>query len=363
MGSAAPSDTQGIHTWLALRGSPQWMGVTNVAVEHATIYDVAERAGVSISTVSHTLNRPQRVNAVTRQRVLDAIDDLGYVPKATAMAHARKAVGRVGVLAPFSSYESYGRRLRGILQEAQGDTTEIVLYDQESAASATSPLLSALPVARRLDGLLIMGLPLDDRLAERLLEQGLPTVLVDSDRPEFDSITIDDHAAGYLVGKHLIDRGHRTFAYLSEAQRSDAYLSQGQLRRSGLRRAATEAGIDPDQVRHVRTSNDIAGGRAAIQELLAEHRMPDAIFAHQDVLAAGVLLECKRQGIRVPDDLAVVGFDDGELAESLDFTTVRQPLEESGRLGFRHFREAINGRRGSARHVTLGVKLVVRTTT
>ncbi len=332
-------------------------------VEHATIYDVASRAGVSISTVSHTLNRPHRVNAVTRQRVLEAIDELGYVPKATAVAHARKAVGRVGVLAPFSSYESYNRRLKGILHEAEGDTTEIVIYDQESAASATSPLLSALPIARRLDGLVIMGLPLDDRLADRLLVQGLPTVLVDSARPELDSITIDDHAAGYLVGKHLIERGRRSFAYVSEAQRSDAYLSQGQLRRNGLRRAVTDAGINSDQVRHVHASNDIAGGRAAIEKMLAEDQLPDAIFAHQDVLAAGVLMECKQRGVRVPDDVAVVGFDDGDLAEALEITTVRQPLEESGRLGFRHLRETIDGRRGSAQHVTLGVDLIARATT
>jgi len=334
-----------------------------VPAEYATIYDVASRAGVSISTVSHTLNRPQRVNAATRQRVLEAIDELGYVPKATAMAHARKAVGRVGVLAPFSSYESYARRLKGILQEAEGDSTEIVVYDQGSRASATSPLLSALPVSRRLDGLVIMGLPLDDRLADRLLAQGLPTVLVDSTRPELDSISIDDHAAGHLVGTHLIERGRRSFAYVSEAQRSDAYLSQGQLRRNGLRRAVTDAGVNPDQVRHVRTSNDIPGGRAAVDKMLAEGRLPDAIFAHQDVLAAGVLLECRHRGVRVPEDLAVVGFDNGELAEALEITTVRQPLEESGRLGFRHLREAINGRKGSVRHVTLGVELVVRATT
>jgi DNA-binding LacI/PurR family transcriptional regulator len=333
-----------------------------VPVEHATIYDVADRAGVSISTVSHTLNRPHRVNAATRQRVLDAIDELGYVPKATAMAHARKTVGRIGVLAPFSSYESYTRRLKGILREAQGEATEIVVYDQESAASATSPLLSALPMTRRLDGLVIMGLPLDDHLADRLLAQGLPTVLVDSTRPELDSVVIDDHAAGHRVGTHFIESGRRSFAYVSEAQRSDAYLSQGQLRRNGLRRAATDAGIDPEQVRHVHASNDLAGGRAAVEKLLAGPRLPDAVFAHQDVLAAGVLLGCRQHGIRVPEDLAVVGFDDGELAEALDITTVRQPLEESGRLGFAHLREAINGRRGPARHVTLGVQLIRRAT-
>jgi DNA-binding LacI/PurR family transcriptional regulator len=112
----------------------------------------------------------------------------------------------------------------------------------------------------------------------------------------------------------------------------------------------------------VHTSNDLAGGRAAVEKLLAGPRLPDAVFAHQDVLAAGVLLGCRQHGIRVPEDLAVVGFDDGELAEALAITTVRQPLEESGRLGFAHLREAINGRRGPARHVTLGVELIRRAT-
>ena len=334
-------------------------------VEQVTIYDVANRAGVSISTVSHTLNRPQRVNADTRRKVLAAIDELGYVPKAMAVAHARKAVGRVGVLAPFTSYGSYTRRLMGVLKEAEseGGATEVVVFDQESAASAMSPLLSSLPVTRRLDGLLIMGLPVDDLLAERLLAQRLPTVLVDSARPELDSITIDDEAAGHLVGRHLIERGRRSFAYVSEAQRSQAYLSPGQSRRAGLRRAVTEAGLDLDDVREIQTTNDFAGGQDALRRILAGGRTPEAIFAHQDVLAAGVLTECRRQGIRVPDDIAIVGFDDSDLSESHDITSVRQPLEESGRLGFRHLRETIAGIQVAPRNVTLGVRLIARTTT
>lgn len=332
-------------------------------VAHTTIYDVASHAGVSISTVSHTLNRPSRVNSETRRRVLEAIDELGYVPKATAMAHARKAVGRVGVLAPFTSYESYTRRLMGALRAADADAMELVVYDQESAASATSPLLSSLPITRRLDGVLVMGLPVDDALAERLLAQRLPLVLVDSARPEFDSIVIDDEAAGALVGRHLVERGRRTVAYVSEAQRSDAYVSQGQLRRRGLRRAMAEAGLPDDAARAVQVTNDVEGGRRAVRTLLDDGPLPDAIFAHQDAVAAGVLSQCRQEGIRVPDDVAVVGFDDSPLAEALDLTTVRQPLEESGRLGIRQLREAIQDGDGTARHVTLHVDLVVRSTT
>jgi DNA-binding LacI/PurR family transcriptional regulator len=312
--------------------------------------------------VSHTLNRPHRVNADTRRRVLDAIEELGYVPRATAVARARQSVGRVGVLAPFTSYASYNRRLMGILKEAEGDATEIVVYDQQSAAAAASPLLSSLPVTRRVDGLLIMGLPLDDVLTERLITQRLPTVLVDSTRPELDSITIDDEAAGHLVGRHLIQRGRRAIAYVSETQASTAYVSPGQRRRAGVGRALADAGLDPASLRHVTTTADIAGGRAAVAQLVAEGGLPDAVFAHQDVVAAGVLLECRDRGIRVPEDLAIVGFDQTEVSEALGLTTVWQPLEESGRLGFRQLREAIGGAPVTPRRVTLGVQLVVRGT-
>src|SRR6266487_2924822 len=105
------------------------------------------------------------------------------------------------------------------------------------------------------------------------------------------------------------------------------------------------------------TIDDEAAGQ------LADHNLPEGIFAHQDVLAAGLLMECRQQGVRVPEDVAIVGFDDGELAEALDITTARQPLEDSGRLGLRQLREAISGIHGAARHVTLGVDLVVRATT
>jgi LacI family transcriptional regulator len=328
----------------------------------ATIYDVATQAGVSIATVSHTINRPHRVNSETRRRVLEAIDQLGYVPKASAVAQARKSVGRVGVLAPFTSYSSYGRRLMGVLKEAEDGATEIVVYDQQSAASAASPLLSSLPVTRRLDGLLIMGLPLDDTLTERLLAQRLHTVLIDSIRPELDSITIDDEAAGHLAARHLVEQGRRTIGYVSESQRSTVYLSQGQRRRAGVTRALVEAGHDPTGLRQHKTTSDIDGGRAAVGAMLADGGLPDAVFAHHDLVAAGVLIECRHRGIRVPEDLAIIGFDDSELSQALEITTVAQPLEESGRLGLRQLHEAIAGASLTPRHVTLPVRLLVRST-
>lgn len=198
-----------------------------------TIYDVAAEAGVSISTVSLTLNSPGRVSERTRRRVLAAVDALGYVPKPDAVAKARRGVGRVGVIAPHTSYPSVARRLNGVLRAAATRPLEVVLFDHESAAESASPLLSSLPVTGRLDGLIVVSIPLDDAVARRLTAVKLPTVLVDVRHPGFDSVHTDDVAGGRLAAEHLIARGHRRFGFLGEAQTSDRYVSPSRRRLEG----------------------------------------------------------------------------------------------------------------------------------
>ena len=166
-----------------------------------TIYDVAAEAGVSISTVSLALNTPARVSARTRQRVLQAADTLGYTPKTEAVAKARKGVGRIGVLAPYTSYASVARRLSGVLRAVGDQPIEVVVFDQESAAHSASPLLASLPLTGRLDGLVIMSLPLEEAVAQRLLTMELPAVLVDVRHPDFDSVHTDDVSGGRLVAR------------------------------------------------------------------------------------------------------------------------------------------------------------------
>jgi LacI family transcriptional regulator len=295
-----------------------------------TIYDVALAAGVSISTVSLALNSPTRVAAATRQKVLTAADDLGFVPKADAVTRARRGVGRIGVIAPFSSYPSFARRLNGVFGPLADGSREVVVFDQESASTTASPLLASLPITQRLDGIVIMALPLDEAIAARLKKQRLATVLVDSVRDDFDCVSTDDRAGGVLVAEHLIERGHRRLAFVGEDQRSHAYVSSSERRLEGFRAAAADA-LTPAAVRLV--SHGVEEACQATHELLDQPDPPTAIFAHDDVLAAGVLRAARERHLTVPGDLAVVGFDDTDLARALDLTTVHQPFEESGRAG------------------------------
>src|SRR3954471_15176055 len=171
-----------------------------------TIYEVAERAGVSISTVSNVLNKPDRVKAATRERVLAAVDELGFVPKVQAVHLARRGTGRIGVMAPFTSYASYLRRLAGVLRAATELDIDVVVFDHESAALAGSPVLASMPIHGRLDGLIVMGLQIEDAIAGRLRERALPTVAVDADSTVFSRVVIDDREGGRLAGAHLRDR-------------------------------------------------------------------------------------------------------------------------------------------------------------
>ena len=323
----------------------------------ATIYDVAQDAGVSISTVSLALNSPERVQAATLQRIMSAVDRLGFAPKAEAVIRARHGTGRVGVIAPFTSFPAEtALRLNGILGRAQSDGREVVVFDQ--ASGATSRLMS-LPVTRKVDGLIIISIPFEDDIAQRLADNGTPTVVVDIPHPGMNSVVIDHRGGGALVGAFLGERGHRRIAYIGHRQEYD-YPSQSLEKLAGLRDACETA----PEVVNVDNSRDDAI-RAGL-ELLDRPDRPTAVFAHNDLLASGILHAAHRLGLRVPDDLAIVGFNDTDIAEAIGLTTVRQPFERSGELAMGMLldttKNSSDGTDGDSRTVTLGVTIVERDT-
>jgi LacI family transcriptional regulator len=326
-----------------------------------TIYDVAERAGVSISTVSLALNTPARVHEATLSRIMDAVDELGFVPKTEAVTRARRRVDRIGVIAPFTSHPTFARRLNGVLRVAADERFEVVVYDHESAATSR---LVTLPLTRPVDGLIVMSVPFNDDVAERLLDQQMTTVLVELHHRRFSSVTIDDAAGGRMVAEHLLAKGHRRFAFIGQAPKvRDSYVLQSPARLNGFRERLQAAGVElrDEDVRTVEHSFDAA--RAAAQELIGRPDRPTAIFGHDDVLASGALRAGRDLGLDVPGDLAVVGFDDSDVATPLDLTTVRQPLEESGAVATDTLLAQLANPRSSVRETSLRLTLVERGTT
>jgi DNA-binding LacI/PurR family transcriptional regulator len=327
----------------------------------ATIYDVATKAGVSISTVSLALNAPTRVKPETLERVLAAADALNFVPKSEAVTRARRGVGRIGVIAPFTSYSSFSRRLNGVLRAVRGQNSEIVVYDQESAATS---VLASLPLTQRLDGLIVMSLPFSDGVAQRLLDQRVTTVLVEVERSGFSSVTIDDAAGGRMVAELLVARGHERFGFIGEArQQSHRYVLQSEARLAGFRDGLDRRGRELPETNIRQVEHTLEAGAAVAEELLDLSERPTAIFAHDDVLASGILKTAARRGLRVPDDIAVVGFDDSDLAEHLGLTSVRQPFEESGELAAGTLLAQLANPGRSLQHITLKLSLVERGTT
>jgi LacI family transcriptional regulator len=328
--------------------------------ERVTIYHVAKAAGVSISTVSLVLNAPSRVAAATREKVLRAVDRLGFQPKADAVTRARRGIGRIGVVAPFSSYPSFARRLNGVFVGLADGSLDLVVFDQDAAASASPPLLASLPLTQRLDGIVIMSLPVDDEIADRLQRMRLPTVLVDTHRDEFDSVHTDDGHGGALAAEHLIERGHRRLAFVGEEPGSRSWSQQ---RLDGFRTAAAAAGapVPDDAVRLV--VHDVADASRAAHALFDLPAPPTAVFTHDDVLAAGVLRAARQRGLTVPTDVAVIGFDDSDVAVALDMTTVRSPFEESGKVGVQALRDRMANAAAPRFNRSLDVQLVPRATT
>ena len=329
-----------------------------MTAHRVTIYEVAERAQVSISTVSNVLNKPDKVKAATRTRVLAVVDELGFIPKVQAVSLARQGTGRIGVMAPFTSYSSYLRRLSGVLTAATELETDVLVFDHESAALTSSPTLASMPIHGRLDGLIVMGLQIEPGIAERLRGRGLPTVVVDADSDLFSRVVIDDDVGGRLAARHLLDRGHRRLGYLLERQVSD-YESQAVKRLAGFRDEAARQGAE---VVVATSGNSVDDARRAAAHLLDAADRPSAVMAHHDVLAVGVLLAARDRGLRVPEDIAVMGFDDGEAAAAADLTTVRQPFEESGSTAFGVLLGHIGGS-GLRSATMLDVHLVGRSTT
>ncbi len=292
----------------------------------ASIEDVARRAGVSIATVSRALRGLPDVAAGTRDRVLAAASELDYVASPFA---ARLASGRtttVGLVVPFVNRWFFAEVIATVEQALRGAGFDLLLYNLGDEAGRAR-FFDVLPVRKRVDGVIVASLVLDDAELGALTGLDLPVGLLGLDRDGFLSVRIDDVAAARAAVDHLVGLGHRRVGLIGGDTDDPMAFTPPLHRRDGYRDALAAAGLAHDPALERLGYFTVDGGSAAARDLLALPDRPTALFAESDEMAYGALREIRRAGLRVPEDVSVVGFDDQPLSDLMDLTTVRQPVQ------------------------------------
>src|ERR1700733_7789992 len=327
-----------------------------------TIRDVARHAKVGVGTVSRVLNDSPMVSEDARRRVHRTIDELGYRRSSTARNLSLGRTQMIGVVAPFFTSNSVLERLRGVVHKLRDHSDyDLVLFDVETIPQRNDAF-SSFARTDRVDGLLVMSLRPNDEEVERLHREGMPVVLVDVRHPALPRIVIDDVLGGQLATEHLLDRGHTRIGFIGDAPTPFGFTSS-EHRRQGMARALRRAGIKRRDDYEMRGPHGREEARDLAERLLRLPDPPTAIFAASDVQAMGVLAAARSMRLRVPQDLAVIGFDDIEVAEVLGLTTVHQPLRETGARGVELLLAAIDGMGSEPTEELAPLTVIVRRTT
>lgn len=324
----------------------------------ATIKDIARLAGVAPSVVSRALNNKYGVKESTRARIVAIARELGYYPNTAARSLVTRKTETIGVVMADISEPFYSQTIKGMEYVAL-QTGYTLLFSNSYENIEDGRILQKMITAQRVDGLVIMGSNIREKsFIASLLEKEIPFVLVErsySD-PKVNCIWVDNVRGGYLATKHLIDKGHRRIAHIA----GNLYYQVALDRVEGYKRALEESGIGFSEELVVVGNFVTEDGYRATKEVL--NLGCTAIFAANDAMAYGALQAIAEEGLRVPDDIAVIGFDDLEFSSLTNppLTTVRQPRYEMGRRSLEVLTSILRGKQEGGVKICFQPEIVER---
>jgi LacI family transcriptional regulator len=333
--------------------------VSRTPDKRPTINDIAKRVGLSKASVSRALNGKQDVDPETRKRVLKVAAQVGYVPSASARALSNGRSNCLGLLVPTLTWPWILEVLRGVAEEIERSGYSLILYTTSGGEDSEREFMSQVVPAGAVDGLaLVIPLGMLEYI-ERLAKGGLPVVVVD-DRghyPDLPTVATTNIEGGRSATLHLVERGRRRIAMLNGPR--DFGCNRDRL--EGYKSALQKAGLQFDPKLVVDSDFKESGGASAMTTLLAADPKLDAVFVANDVMAFGAMRALRNSGRRVPDDVAVVGFDDipASAMTHPPLSTVRQPLYEMGRTAASMVMAAVRGESITNR-IELPTSLVIR---
>ena len=327
----------------------------------ASLDDVAALARVSPATVSRALRGLPNVAPATRARVLEAARQLEYVadPHASRLAQGRSRT--IGVVVPRIGRWYYSTILDAI-DAAVGSSLHDILQFVLRSPDARERFLAELPFRKRVDGLIVVDVPMSEDQLRRMADANVPIVTIGLRTNVFSSLTVDNRAGARLATEHLIGLGHRRIGLIGARGAEPFDFPIPGLRREGWEAAMRAAGLPVDPTLVTRGDFTAPGGVDAMATMLEADERPTAVFVLSDEMAVGAMRVLGDVGLRVPEDISIVGFDDHEFAEHLGLTTVRQDVMAQGRAAAEWVLEAVDGE-PREHHELQRTRLVVRRTT
>ncbi|MCB1741056.1 MAG: substrate-binding domain-containing protein [Gammaproteobacteria bacterium] len=327
-----------------------------------TLADVAAAANVSPATVSRALNQPELVRPEVLERIQEKISTIGYVPHGPARTLASRRSRTFGAIVPSLKWAFFADTIDAF--QSQLEQSGYVMLLTTSEYDPKRELLRARALIERgVDGLMLVGHKRPSELYELLLRSRIPFINAWATRRDtpYPAVGIDHTAAGEMSARHLLSLGHRDIAVIIGQPEGNDRV-QGRL--AGVRRALKTCGVELRPERLIYKDYTIDAARQGLRELLAHGDAPTAVFCGNDVLACGVLFECQRLGIAVPEQLSILGFGDNEIARETvpALTTLRGARAEIGRLAAEYLLARVDGMEIELPEV-LDMELIVRGST
>ncbi|WP_206055799.1 LacI family DNA-binding transcriptional regulator [Nocardioides sp. GY 10127] len=294
---------------------------------HANMADVAREAGVSIATVSRALRGRPGVGEETSRRIRAVAERLAYVVSPEASHLSRRETGRVAVVVPQLAPWFYATMVGEVVRLLRDAGLDTLLYEVDGPEER-GRFVEELPARRKVDAVVLLALPLTPSQRDRLDLLGVRVVVAGGRLRDLPHVEVDDLAVAHTAVDHLVGLGHRDIAMVRTSDTDETPWEADLLRSRGWSERLRHHGLEPREELRVTVEIGPRAGVEAVQRLLALPQRPTAVFAYSDELAAGVVVGAREAGLRVPEDLSVIGVDGHPIAELLDLTTVDQHVAE-----------------------------------
>ena len=326
----------------------------------AGIVEIAKKAGVSPATVSRALRGIHHVNEKTRKKIVDAARDLDYPIRPDLLPRgANEKTNTIGVIAPFLSRWYFSQAVSGVEQALREAGMDLLLYNF-AQVDARQRIFQQKKLVDKVDGLIVISLPPSDKEFQEILGLGIPVSLIGISDSRCSSVSIDDVKGGEVATQHLVDMGHTEIG-LMLGQKDWAFdFKVASNRKDGFLSVLEKHNLEFNPAYELIADFASHTAELAMDEFLTRKKLPTAIFCESDEMAFGVIKSVRKKGLRVPEDISVIGFDDHEFSATMGLTTVAQPPRFLGQLAASQILAAIEKPESALGKISVPTTLVIR---